>query len=53
MAAWAAGVAATVIVLGWAARVALGAHWPSDVVLTSLVCLAWVWAARRVILPAS
>lgn len=53
MAAWAAGVAAGVIVLGWAARVALGAHWPSDVVLTSLVCLAWVWAARRVILPAT
>jgi membrane-associated phospholipid phosphatase len=53
MAAWAAGIGAAVIVLGWAARVALGAHWPSDVVLTSLVCLAWIWAARRVILPAS
>jgi membrane-associated phospholipid phosphatase len=45
--------AAVVIVLGWAARVALGAHWPSDVVLTSLVCLTWIWAARRVVLPAS
>lgn len=52
-AAWAAGVAAAVILLGWAARVALGAHWPSDVMLTSLVCLTWIWAARRVILPAS
>ena len=48
-----AAVAAPVIVVGWAARVALGAHWPSDVVLTTLVCLAWIWAARRVVLPAS
>jgi membrane-associated phospholipid phosphatase len=52
----AAGVgalAALVILIGWAARVALGAHWPSDVVLTSVVCLAWIWAARRAVLPAS
>lgn len=47
----AAAVAAIVIVLGWAARVALGAHWPSDVVLTTFVCLAWIWAARRLVLP--
>jgi membrane-associated phospholipid phosphatase len=46
-------VSALVIVLGWAARVALGAHWPSDVVFTSVVCLAWIWAARRLLLPAS
>ena len=46
-------VAAAVILIGWAARVALGAHWPSDVVLTSVVCLTWIWAARRVVLPAS
>ena len=45
--------AAFVVLIGWAARVALGAHWPSDVVLTSVVCLAWIWAARRVVLPAS
>jgi len=44
---------AFVLVLGWTARVALGAHWPSDVVLTSMVCLTWLWAARRVVLPAS
>jgi membrane-associated phospholipid phosphatase len=44
---------AFVLVLGWAARVVLGAHWPSDVVLTSVVCLTWLWAARRVVLPAS
>ena len=48
-----AALAALVILLGWAARVALGAHWPSDVVLTTVVCLAWIWAARRIVLPAS
>ena len=53
MAVAAAALAALVILLGWAARVALGAHWPSDVVLTTVICLAWIWAARRVVLPAS
>ena len=48
-----AALMAFVLVLGWTARVALGAHWPSDVVLTSVVCLTWLWAARRVVLPAS
>lgn len=48
-----AAVCALVIVVGWAARIALGAHWPSDVVLTSVVCLVWIWAARRLLLPAS
>jgi membrane-associated phospholipid phosphatase len=38
------------VILGCAARVALGAHWPSDVVLTSLICLVWIWAASRVVL---
>jgi membrane-associated phospholipid phosphatase len=53
-AAAAVGVAAAIVILiGWAARVSLGAHWPSDVVLTSVVCLTWIWAARRVVLPAS
>lgn len=47
----AAAAAAIVIVVGWAARVALGAHWPSDVVLTTLVCVTWIWAARRLVLP--
>lgn len=41
------GIAGIVIVLGWGARVTLGAHWPSDVVLTTVVCLTWVWAAMR------
>lgn len=53
MAVTAAALAGLVILLGWAARVALGAHWPSDVVLTTVICLAWIWAARRVVLPAS
>lgn len=38
------------LLLGCAARVALGAHWPSDVLLTSLLCLVWIWAASRVVL---
>jgi membrane-associated phospholipid phosphatase len=53
LAVTAATVAVVVIALGWAARVALGAHWPSDVVLTTVVCLSWIWAVRRVVLPAS
>jgi membrane-associated phospholipid phosphatase len=40
-------ISGIVIVLGWGARVVLGAHWPSDVVLTTVVCLTWVWAAMR------
>ena len=41
--------ASIMLVLGCAARVALGAHWPSDVVLTSVICLSWIWATRRVV----
>ncbi len=41
------------LVLGCAARVALGAHWPSDVILTTVVCLAWIWATARVVLKRS
>ena len=43
-------IASIMLILGCAARVALGAHWPSDVVLTSVVCLSWIWATRRVVL---
>ncbi len=39
------------LVLGGVARVALGAHWPSDVVLTSVICLSWLWATARVSVP--
>jgi membrane-associated phospholipid phosphatase len=38
------------LLIGCIARVALGAHWPSDVLLTSLLCLVWIWAAARVVL---
>lgn len=38
------------LLVGCAARIAVGAHWPSDVLLTSLLCLVWTWAAARVVL---
>lgn len=38
------------LALGCLARVALGAHWPSDVILTTVICLTWIWAAARVVL---
>lgn len=46
-------IASTMLALGCAARVALGAHWPSDVVLTSVICLAWIWATSRLVLGRS
>jgi membrane-associated phospholipid phosphatase len=33
--------ASIMLALGCAARVALGAHWPRDVVLTAVICLTW------------
>jgi len=30
------------ILIGWACRVVAGAHWPSDVVLTTVLCLMWL-----------
>jgi membrane-associated phospholipid phosphatase len=38
------------VLLGCLARVALGAHWPSDVLLTALICMVWIWATSRVVL---
>ena len=46
-------IASIMVVLGCAARVALGAHWPSDVVLTSVICLSWIWATSRLVLGRS
>ena len=40
-------VSALMLVLGWGARVVPGAHWPSDVLLTTLVCLTWLWVTVR------
>ena len=38
------------VLIGCLARIALGFHWPSDVFLTSLICMLWIWAASRVVL---
>ena len=38
------------VLLGCLARIALGLHWPSDVFLTSLICMLWIWAAARSVL---
>ncbi|MDO8677829.1 MAG: phosphatase PAP2 family protein [Acidobacteriota bacterium] len=43
--------ASLILVLGCVARVALGLHWPSDVALTSVICLTWLWATARVTVP--
>lgn len=45
-------IAFLMVFLGAFARVALGAHWPSDVILTALICMVWIWAAARVVLKA-
>lgn len=38
------------VLAGCLARIALGLHWPSDVLLTSLICMLWIWAAARLVL---
>jgi membrane-associated phospholipid phosphatase len=41
------------LILGCLARVLAGAHWPSDVILTSVICLSWIWAVSRLVLKKS
>lgn len=43
-------LAAAMLALGCLARVVLGAHWPSDVILTAVICLSWIGAATRLVL---
>lgn len=45
--------ASVMLALGCLARVVLGAHWPSDVLLTTVICLSWIWATSRVVLKRS
>ena len=41
------------LVLCWAARVALGAHWPSDVLISDYLGLLWAAGLIRLSLPGS
>jgi membrane-associated phospholipid phosphatase len=34
-------VCVALLILGWVARIALGAHWPSDVIISYYVGLLW------------
>ena len=42
-----------VVLMACLARVALGLHWPSDVVFTSVICMSWIWAGARSMLANS
>ncbi len=37
------------VIVAWACRVAVGAHWPSDVMLTTVVCVMWLALLNRVV----
>ena len=47
---WSGTISFGMVALACLARVALGLHWPSDVLLTSLICMLWIWAAARGVL---
>jgi membrane-associated phospholipid phosphatase len=43
-------VSVLLILAGSIARVAMGAHWPSDVILTAAISLGWIWVAAKALL---
>lgn len=45
--AWGVLICCVLLVVGWAARVALAAHWPSDVALSYLIGLLWAALLMR------
>jgi membrane-associated phospholipid phosphatase len=40
-------VCCTLLLTGWAARIVLGAHWPSDILLSYLIGLLWAFLLAR------
>jgi membrane-associated phospholipid phosphatase len=42
-------VCAALLILGWVARIALGANWPSDVIISYYVGLLWAAFLIRIV----
>jgi membrane-associated phospholipid phosphatase len=40
-------VCGLLLLIGWAARISLGAHWPSDVILSYLIGMLWAYFLIR------